>query len=79
MRTKSLPESIRVGELRDSRTGFYKLMGRAEREIGKQKNGFEKVHNRAIDRMVRDPSYVPGNLVAYRKSAEFAMDTNEPR
>ena len=68
-----------LGELRDSRTGLYKLMGRAEREIGKQKNGFEKVHNRAIDRMVRMPDYAPVNLVEYRKSAGFAMDTNEPK
>jgi uncharacterized protein (DUF2235 family) len=75
-RDKIAPSSI--GELRDSRTGFYKLMGKAEREIGEQKNGFEKAHMRALDRMVRDPSYEPANLVKYRKSAGFAMDASEP-
>ena len=68
-----------IGELRDSRTGLYKLMGKAVRPIGKQKNGFEKAHNRAMDRMTRDPAgYAPENLVAYRDSGEFKIDVTEP-
>jgi uncharacterized protein (DUF2235 family) len=76
-RTRLKPNSI--GELRDSRTGFYKLMGKAVRPIGKQKNGFEKAHNTAMDRMTRDPAgYAPANLVAYRKSGKFEVDPSEP-
>jgi uncharacterized protein (DUF2235 family) len=67
-----------LGELRDSRTGFYKLMGRAERPIGKQKNAYEKVHRRAIARMERDPAYKPANLVAYRQSGGYAEDGSPP-
>jgi uncharacterized protein (DUF2235 family) len=67
-----------LGELRDSRTGFYKLMCKAERKIGGQKNGFEKAHNSPINRMTRDPSYATGNLVAYRGSKGFAVDPSEP-
>jgi uncharacterized protein (DUF2235 family) len=67
------------GELRESRTGLYKLMGRAERAIGKQKNGCERVHNAAVDRMTRDPAhYGPANLVAYRDSQDFRVDLSEP-
>jgi uncharacterized protein (DUF2235 family) len=66
------------GELRDSRTGIYKLMGRAVRAIGKQKNGFEKSHNAPVNRMARNPDYAPANLVAYRKLKTFALDLSEP-
>jgi uncharacterized protein (DUF2235 family) len=72
-------EPDEFGELRDSRTGLYKLMGKAVRPIGKQKNGCEKAHNTAIDRMTRDPSgYAPENLVAYRDSGDFQVDVTEP-
>jgi uncharacterized protein (DUF2235 family) len=67
-----------AGELRDSRTGFYKLMGAAVRKIGGQKNGFEKAHNGAMDRMVRVPEYAPANLVAYKGSKGFVVDLSEP-
>jgi uncharacterized protein (DUF2235 family) len=76
-RTSVHPNAL--GELRDSRTGLYLLMGKAERAIGQQKNGFEKAHNRALDRMVRDPDYVPANLVTYQKSKDFSVDMSEPR
>jgi hypothetical protein len=67
------------GELRESRTGLYKLMGRAERAIGEQDQGFERAHNAAMDRMARDPArYVPANLVAYRDSERFKVDLSEP-
>ncbi len=67
------------GELRESRTGLYLLMGKAVRPIGKQKNGFEKVHNAAMDRMTRDPAvYAPENFIAYRDSTEFKVDLSEP-
>jgi len=67
-----------LGEMRDSRTGIYKLMGMAVRAMGKQKNGFEKVHNRAIGRMVMNQDYRPSNLVAYRKAEGFRLDQAEP-
>lgn len=67
-----------LGELRDSRTGLYKLMGASVRPIGKQKNGFEKAHHRSINRMVSNPDYQPSNLAAYRKTVWFQMDRAEP-
>ena len=68
-----------MGELRDSRRGFYRFMGKAVRPIGRQKNGFETAHNAALDRMTRDPAgYAPANLVSYRDSREFKVDTSEP-
>jgi len=67
------------GELRESRTGIYLFMGKAVRRIGGQKNGCEKAHNAALDRMARDPAvYAPANLVAYRDSKEFKVDLSEP-
>jgi uncharacterized protein (DUF2235 family) len=67
------------GELRESRTGLYLLMGKAVRPIGVQKNGFEQAHNTALDRMTRDPAgYAPENLIAYRNSKEFKVDLSDP-
>ena len=67
------------GELRESRTGLYQFMGKAVRRIGGQKNGLEKAHNSALDRMTRDPAgYSPDNLIAYRDSKEFKVDLSEP-
>jgi len=67
------------GELRESRTGLYLLMGKAVRPIGTQKNGFEQVHNTAMDRMTRDPAgYAPANLITYRDSKEFKVDLSDP-
>lgn len=67
------------GELRESRTGLYLLMGKAVRPIGGQKNGFEKAHNTSLDRLTRDPAaYTPENLIAYRDSKDFKVDLSEP-
>jgi uncharacterized protein (DUF2235 family) len=68
-----------LGELRDSRTSLYKIMGKAVRAIGKQKNGCEKAHQRAIKRMEHTPvGYSPANLAAYCKSGEFEVDDSQP-
>jgi uncharacterized protein (DUF2235 family) len=67
------------GELRESRTGLYLLLGQAERAIGGQKNGFEKAHNTSLDRLTRDPAgYAPENLIAYRDSKGFKVDLSDP-
>lgn len=67
------------GELRESRTGLYRFMGKAVRPIGAQKLGFEKAHNSALDRLARDPAgYAPENLITYRDSAGFKVDLTEP-
>lgn len=72
-------EPNEFGELRESRTGLYFLMGKALRPLGVQKNSLEKSHNSAMDRMARDPAgYAPANLVAYRDSKEFKVDLTEP-
>ena len=65
--TKCEPGPNYRGELRESRTGLYLIMGKAVRPIGGQQNGFEKAHNTSLDRMTRDPAgYVPANLIAYK-------------
>ncbi len=67
------------GELRESRTGVYKVLGKAVRAIGGHRNGCEQAHNTPIGRMTRDPAgYAPGNLVAYRDSKDFKVDLSEP-
>ena len=67
------------GELRESRRGFYRLMGKSVRKIGAGKKSFEQAHNTALDRMAGDPAgYAPPNLVAYRDSGEFKVDVTEP-
>jgi uncharacterized protein (DUF2235 family) len=69
------------GELRESRTGVYRLLGRAVRGVGVQKNGFERLHHTPFDRMERDPAgYAPENLVAYlrKKEGRRPIDLSEP-
>ncbi len=72
-------EPDEFGELRDSRTGLYALMGKAIRPIGEQRKGFERLHHAPIERMERDPAvYQPGNGVAYLKSPAREIDVAEP-
>ncbi len=67
------------GELRNSRTGIYRLLGRSERLLGKQGQGFERLHHTPIDRMERDPAdYEPQNAIDYLKSAKPELDFSEP-
>ena len=67
------------GELRDSRTGIYKLLGRSVRAIGAQNAGFERVHVSPVTRVERDPArYEPENLKRYLGSAEREIDVSEP-
>lgn len=63
------------GAIRDSRTGFYKLIRAYDRPIGRGKNSDqfaseESVHQSAIERMqhARDPVYKSENLVTYLKT-----------
>jgi uncharacterized protein (DUF2235 family) len=67
------------GELRDSRTGIYRLLGKAVRPIGEQAKGFERLHQSPVARMERDPAtYEPANAVAYVRSAKPEYDFSEP-
>jgi len=67
------------GELRDSRTGVYGILGKAVRPIGAQQKGFERLHHSPVERMERDPSvYLPENAVAYLKSPEREVDLSAP-
>jgi hypothetical protein len=67
------------GELRDSRTGIYRLLGKAVRPIGEQAKGFERLHQSPVVRMERDPAtYGPANAVAYVRSAKPEYDFSEP-
>jgi len=72
-------EPDELGELRDSRTGIYKLLGRSVRAIGAQKAGFERAHVSPVTRLERDPAkYEPENLQRYLRSAGREIDVSEP-
>jgi uncharacterized protein (DUF2235 family) len=72
-------EPDEFGELRDSRTGIYKLLGKSERALGAQKAGFERVHVSPVTRVERDPAqYEPENLKRYLGSAGREIDVSEP-
>ena len=45
--------------------GFYKLIPRYYRPIGKTNNGNESVHDSVIERLLNDPRYRPKNLKDY--------------
>lgn len=67
------------GELRDSRTFSYKLLGKSVRAIGKEPRGFERVHVSPVTRAERDPArYAPGNLKSYLGSPDCRIDVSEP-
>ena len=67
------------GELRDSRTGLYRLLGKAIRPIGEQEKSFERLHHAPIERMERDPAvYQPENAAAYLSSPQREIDIAEP-
>jgi uncharacterized protein (DUF2235 family) len=61
------------GELRDSRTGFFKWLRQVWRPIGEQERGQESVHESAFVRRAADLEYHPPNL------EQFAMRTNPNR
>lgn len=63
------------GELRESRTGIYRFLGKAMRVIGAQANSCEQLHHAAFDRMQRDPAgYGPENLTNYVRSPNLKID-----
>jgi len=67
------------GELRDSRTGIYQLLGRAVRDIGARPDGFEQLHHTTFDRMQRDPAqYEPANLIVYLQRPDRRIDPAAP-
>ena len=69
------------GEVRDSRTGIYKFLGKAVRDIGVQENGFEQAHHTPFERLQRDPTpYEPENLTAYLQAGrpKRPLDFSDP-
>jgi hypothetical protein len=67
----------RFGELRDSRTGIYRLLGKAVRPIGEQAKGSSGCQS-PVARMERDPAAPePANAVAYVRFAKPG-DFSEP-
>ncbi len=67
------------GELRDSRRGIYRLLGKSERALGAEEQGFERVHISPVTRAERDPArYEPANLRAYLGSTDSKIDVTEP-
>jgi uncharacterized protein (DUF2235 family) len=51
----------------ESWKGFYKLIPRLNRPIGKAKNSFEELHSSVNKRYDEDPDYRPKNLVDYKR------------
>jgi uncharacterized protein (DUF2235 family) len=67
------------GELRDSRRGIYRLLGKSVRALGAEKEGFERVHISPVTRAERDPArYEPQNLRFYLASPTAEIDVSEP-
>lgn len=56
-----------LGELRDSKSGFFDFTGEYVRPIGRGRNAQEAVHPSTIERLqtASNPAYRPENLVAY--------------
>lgn len=52
----------------ESWKGFYKIIPKLYRPIGKVKNSFEELHNSVNRRYEEDPDYRPKNLVEYKKN-----------
>lgn len=65
-----------AGELRDSKTGFYRLIPDHLRPIGAAKEGAEAVHRSAVERMKQaaGTSYRPQSLVEYLNSGGRVID-----
>ena len=57
-----------LGELRDSKTGLYKLAGDYHRPIGRKLGGTESLHAEAMARYEQDASYRPEKLAEYLRS-----------
>ena len=57
-----------LGELRDSKTGLYKLAGDYHRPIGRKLGGNESLHAEAMARYEQDASYRPEKLAEYLRS-----------
>ncbi len=57
------------GDLRDSKTGLYKLTGDFHRPIGIKLGGNESIHPEVINRYKNDSRYRPDKLVEYLESA----------
>lgn len=67
------------GELRDSRRGVYRLLGKSVRAIGAEQDGFERAHVSPVTRAERDPArYQPANLLSYLASPERQIDVSGP-
>ncbi len=67
------------GELRDSRRGVYRLLGKSVRALGAQNDGFERAHVSPVTRAERDPAkYEPANLRSYLESPDSEIDVSAP-
>ena len=67
------------GELRDSRRGIYRLLGKSVRPLGAEESGFERAHVSPLTRAERDPAgYAPANLKSYLGSPGCRIDVSEP-
>ena len=67
------------GELRDSRRGIYRLLGKSIRTLGAEAGGFERAHVSPVTRAERDPArYEPENLKSYLASPDCRIDVSEP-
>ncbi|MDH3319402.1 MAG: hypothetical protein OEO84_06890 [Betaproteobacteria bacterium] len=67
------------GELRDSRRGIYRLLGKSVRTLGAQQEGFERLHVSPVTRAERNPArHQPRNLETYLMSPDCKIDVSAP-
>jgi uncharacterized protein (DUF2235 family) len=63
-----------MGELHNSRTGFYRLLRAHSRPIGQKDPAHESVATTAVQRSRKDPDYEPANLAAYQAGDHRTTD-----
>ena len=65
-----------MGELHDSRTGFYRLLRPFSRRIGEEAPASEYAASTAVQRHEKDPDYAPDNLADYLEGDPQVMDVD---
>jgi uncharacterized protein (DUF2235 family) len=66
-----------MGELHDSRTGFYRLQHPFSRPIGEKEPVSEYAASTAVQRHEKHPPYAPDNLVSYLAGDSQVRDVEE--
>ena len=65
-----------MGELHNSRTGFFRLLRPFSRPIGKEAPASEYAASTAVQRREKDSDYAPDNLADYLAGDRQVMDVD---